>query len=372
MAKKGSARRAGGGAAAHAAELHSKAVVIDCHSDVLMPIADGYVRLGDLVSVPDPAAWKPPFEMRPPADKYVGWPRGSAFGCIGQYSLPAFLAGGLTAQVCAVFVEDERLPEALRRALEMVWWFHREVEENEAFVHATTASDIRRAKREGRVAGVLALEGIEPVGYDLKMLDIFYRLGVRMAGLAHNRRNYYSEGTQHHIRTGGLTAPGKQAIRRMNELGIVVDVGHFNQACFWDALEASEAPVVLSHRSPLKFFPLKAEDSPFHPAYDLSRGRERLEALAGNGGVFGVFFLGARDVDDVVDDIEYVIDLVGPDHVGLGSDLYGLPGAPRGLEDMSKVPAITECMVRRGHPDEVVLKVLGGNFMRVFEQVWKG
>ena len=115
----------------------------------------------------------------------------------------------------------------------------------------------------------------------------------------------------------------------------------------------------------------RPEDSPFHPSYDVSRGRERLEALAQNGGVFGVFFLVAEDVADVVDDIEHVIDLVGPDHVGLGSDLYGLHHAPKGLEDISKVPAITECMVRRGHSDEVILKVLGGNFMRVFGQVWK-
>ena len=71
-------------------------------------------------------------------------------------------------------------------------------------------------------------------------------------------------------------------------------------------------------------------------------------------------------------DIEHVIDLVGPDHVGLGSDLYGLSSAPKGLEDISKVPAVTECMVRRGHSDEVILKVLGGNFMRVFQQVWGG
>ena len=76
-------------------------------------------------------------------------------------------------------------------------------------------------------------------------------------------------------------------------------------------------------------------------------------------------------VRDVVDDIEYAMDLIGPDHVGLGSDLFGLERAPKGLEDLSKVPAITECMVRRGHSDEAILKVLGGSFMRVFEQVWK-
>ena len=356
--------------AAHAAELHKQAIVIDGHCDILMPIADGHVRLGQDVPVPDPEAWQPPFPMPQPAPARARWPVGNRYGCIGQYSLPKFLAGGLTAQVCAVFVDDHQLPRALRRALEMLWWFHREVAENEDFEMVTAAEDIRRAKREGKCGGILALEGIEPVGYDLKMLDIFYKLGVRMAGLAHNRRNYFSDGTQHNIRTGGLTPIGKQAIRRMNELGIVVDVGHFNQVCFWEVLEISEAPVVLSHRSPRKYFPLEPEDSPFHPAYDVSRGRERLEALARNGGVFGAFLLAAKDADDVVDDIEHVIDLVGPDHVGLGSDLYGLSSAPEGLEDISKVPAVTECMVRRGHSDEVILKVLGGNFMRVFEQVW--
>ena len=82
--------------------------------------------------------------------------------------------------------------------------------------------------------------------------------------------------------------------------------------------------------------------------------------------------VGTVDVDDVVDDIEHMINLVGPDHVGLGSDLYGLQRAPVGLEDIGKVPAITECMAGRGHSDEVILKVLGENFMRVFEHVWEG
>jgi membrane dipeptidase len=218
----------------------------------------------------------------------------------------------------------------------------------------------------------MALEGLEPLGYDLKLLDLFYRLGVRVAGLAHNRRNYFSDGTQYHVRTGGLSEPGRQAIRRMNELGIVVDLGHLDAEGFSEALEVTQAPAVLSHRSPRLFFPLKPEDSRFHRIYDVSRGRERLEALARNGGVFGVFFLGAKDAEDVVADIEYVIDLVGPDHVGLGSDLYGLRRSPKGLEEMSKTPAITECLVRRGHSDEVILKVLGGNFVRVFQQVWKG
>jgi membrane dipeptidase len=358
-------------AAKHAAELHKKAIVIDCHCDILMPIAKGYVRLGKQVEIPDPRKWVPPFEMMEGTTGWEKWPVGRLFGTIGQYSLPQFLAGGLTAQVCAVFVDDGELDHALRKALEMVYWFHREAEENEKFEVVTSAEDIRRCKREGKCGGILALEGFEPMGYDLKMLDIFYKLGVRMGGLAHNRRSYFSDGTQHNIKTAGLTETGKQAVKRMNELGIVVDVGHLTMTGFRETLEISTKPVVLSHRSPRKFFPLKPEDSLLHPSYDVSGGREGLEALARNGGVFGVFSIFARDVEDVVDDMVYLIDLVGPDDVGLGSDVYGLKAAPKGLEDISKTPAITECLVRRGYSDEVILKVLGGNFMRVFEAVWK-
>lgn len=96
-----------------------------------------------------------------------------------------------------------------------------------------------------------------------------------------------------------------------------------------------------------------------------------MEALADNGGVIGVIFWNQQDVDEVVADIEFVIEHVGVDHVALGSDLYGMDKAPRGLEDISKLPAITECLVQRGHSDEDVAKILGGNYLRVFEAAWK-
>ncbi len=353
-------------------ELHSRAIVIDCHSDLLMPIADGFTRLALDAPVPDPGPWQNTVPLPEGSAKKLEWPFGGP-GCIGQYSLPRFEAGGLTTEVCAIFVEDERLDHALKRALEMVWWFHREMEENSARIEMVTrAADVRRLKAQGKCGAVLALEGFEPLGLDIRLLDLFYKLGVRMGGLAHNRRNAWCDGTLYNTSSAGLTPLGKQAVRRMNELGIVVDIGHLTAAGIWETLEITTAPVVLSHRSPKKFFPLKPEDSPFYPVYDLSRGRERLEALAKNGGVFGVFFLDAKTVDDVVDDIEYVIDLVGPDHVGLGSDLYGKANGPVGLEDMSSVPLITRALVRRGHSDDVILKVLGGNFMRVFEKVWQG
>jgi membrane dipeptidase len=357
--------------AAHAAELHARAVVIDCHSDLLMPIADGFTRLAIDAPVPEPAAWQPPVPVPEGSARKQEWPFGGP-GCIGQYSLPRFEAGGLTTEVCAIFVEDERLDHALKRAMEMVYWFHREMEENRGRIEMVTrAADIRRLKARGKRGAVLALEGFEPLGLDLRLLDVFYRLGVRMGGLAHNRRSAWCDGTLYNTVSAGLTPLGKQAVKRMNELRMVVDVGHLTATGFWETLEITTAPVVLSHRSPQKFFPLKPEDSSFFPVYDLARGRERLEALAKNGGVFGVFFLGMKTIDDVVGDIEYMMEITGPDHVGLGSDLYGKAGAPEGLEHMGGLPGLTRALVRRGHSDEQILKVLGGNFMRVFEEVWK-
>jgi membrane dipeptidase len=290
---------------------------------------------------------------------------------MGQYSIPQFLGGGLTVQVCAIYLEDQRLERALERGLEMTWWLHREAEEHENFELVTTVADIQRIKRQGKCGGILAFEGFEPLGFDLRFLDLFYKLGLRMASLTHSRRNFFADGRQPDVQTGGLTALGRQAVQRMNELGIVIDLAHLNHVGFWEVLELSRSPVVLSHISTRKFFPLHAEASAMYPEVELARGRERLEALARNGGVVGIIFYNQGDLDDVVADIEYIMDLIGPDHVGLGSDLYGVERAPQGLEDISRLPAITRRLVQRGHSDEVILKVLGGNYMRVFEQVWK-
>ena len=355
-------------------ELHKRAIIIDGHSDILMPIADEKARLGQQVEIPDPATWEPPYGMKTDSisNMYGFSPHTYYFGTMGQYSIPQFLEGGLTAQVCAIYLEDHRLERALQRGLEMTWWLHREAEDNSDFEILTTVADIHRVKREGKCGGILALEGFEPLGFDVRFLDLFYKLGLRMASLTHSRRNFFADGRQEDVQTGGLTPLGKQAVRRMNELGIVIDLGHINQVGFWEILELAQSPLVFSHTSPLKHFPLRPEDSAVYPASDLSRGRERLEAIARNGGVVGIIFYGQQDLDEVVADIEYVISITGPDHVGLGSDLYGMERAPKGLEDMSRLPALTNSLVERGHTDEVILKVLGGNYLRVFEQVWGG
>lgn len=359
--------------AAHAAELHRQAIVIDGHSDILGPISEGKMRLCDRVEVPDPAAWQPQ-----PGVRGEGAFRLSAynvfFGPMGQFDIPRFREGGITAQVCAIFLPDRDLDFALKRGLEMVWCLHREAEEAADFEVVTTAADIHRLKREGKCGGILALEGCDALGTDVRLLDLYYKLGLRMASLTHCRRNAYADGVQPGIRTGGLSALGKLAIGRMNELGIVVDLVHIGEAGYWETLELTKAPVVLSH-STGTMFSLPAGvaygEPGTRPGLARHRDRERLQALARNGGVLGIILVEKTDIDDLVDDIETAMEIMGPDHVGLGSDYYGLDRAPRGLEDVSKWPMLTQRLVERGHSDEVILKVLGGNYVRVFQQVWR-
>ena len=355
----------------HANELHQQAIVIDGHSDILMAIADNKTRLRTWLQLPDPTSWEPPLRADWSVEQFHDLqPHTLYFGSAGQYSLPQFRAGGITVQICAIYLEDKQLNHALRRGLEMTWWLQREVQENPGFELVRTTDDINRIKQAGKCGAILSFEGLEPLGPDLWMLDLYYDLGLRMASLTHNRRNPYADGVQNTVKTGGLTELGKQAIRRMNELGIVIDLVHLNETGFWEVLELTQAPVVFSHSSPYCFSRLPQSDPP-HPGFDLTRDRERLKALARNGGVLGVIFFDQGALDKVVGDIEFLLEWIGPDHVGLGSDYYGAQFAPLGLEDISKVPAITRALVKRGHSDDVILKILGGNFMRVFEQVWK-
>lgn len=359
---------------AKAQEIHNRAIIIDAHCDILMPIADGKFRLGDDITLPDPKTWQPPLGLIESLglDMRAFSAHTQYFGCMGQYSIPLFKRGGLTVQVCGIFLDTIHLQYALQRGLQMAWWLHKEAEDNPDFEVVTTAADIRRLKQEGKCGGILALEGLDALGFDLRFLDIYYRLGLRVACLTHNRRNFFADGPQPFIKTGGLTEAGRQAVTRMDELGIVVDLAHTNHHAYWEILELTKNPIIISHRSSRQYFGEHPEESPFYPGVDISRGRERLEALQKKGGVFGVIFFSNETIADVVADMEYVIDTIGPDHVGLGSDLFGIDTSPVGLTDMSKLPLLTEALVRRGHSEEVILKILGGNMLRVFETVWKG
>ncbi len=364
-------------AARHAAELHRQAIVIDGHSDILIPVTDHKMTLAERVEVPSPSEWQPPQGLeRHPLTSFGMGTHAIYFGCMGQYDIPRWREGGITTQLCAIYLDDEQLKNPLQRGLEMAWNFHHEIENDERLLLVTSVADVRRAKQENRIGLVLTFEGCEALGSDVRFLDLYHRLGLRAASLTHTRRNLFADGCWSADKQGGLTAAGKQLIRRMNELRIVVDLVHIGEVGFWEILEQVDQPLILSHTTPTMFDNTDPEARNLlggalpRPRVELPRDRDRLEALAKNGGVLGMIAVAHRDLDDVVRDIETALEVMGPDHVGLGSDHYGLELAPKGLEDISKTPAITQALVERGHDDETILKFLGGNYLRVFEQVW--
>lgn len=360
-----------------AAELHRRAVVVDGHSDILIPVTEGKMSLGDRVEVPDLDWEAPPGLENNPLVRFGMGGHTVWFGPMGQYDLPRWREGGVTAQLCAIYLDDDWLRDPVRRGMEMVWNLHDQVGRHDGLALATTVGDIRRARDEGKVALVLTFEGCEPLGNDPRFLDLYYHLGLRSASLTHTRRNVFADGCWAADRRGGLTGLGKEVVQRMDALGIVIDLVHIGEVGFSEILELTCNPVILSHTTPTMFPDTAPEAQDLldgklpRPRLELPRDRWMLDALAQNGGVLGLIHVAHRDLDSVVRDIETALDVMGPDHVGLGSDHYGKEMAPAGLEDISRVPRLTEALAARGHSDEVILKFLGENYLRVFEEVWE-
>ncbi len=359
-----------------ARELHQSSIVIDAHSDILIPVTEGKMSLDQRVQLPDPQTWEPPlgYDIGPLADfgmsAHTSW-----FGCMGQYDLPRWREGGVTAQLCAIYLDDEKLNNPFHRGMEMTWHLHREIERLDELVLATTVADIRQAKQDGKVAIVFSFEGCEALGANARFIDLYYKLGLRVVSLTHTRRNLFADGCWAAEQQGGLTNAGKALVDRLEELRIVVDLVHIGERGFWEILERVSRPVILSHSTPT-MFPNSDPDSRLaggalpRTRLELPRDRPMLEAIAKNGGVLGLIHVTHRNLSEVVDDIETALDVMGDDHVGLGSDHYGADFAPEGLEHIGKVPAITEELVRRGHSDETIRKFLGENLLRVFEATW--
>ncbi len=355
-----------------AAKIHAESICIDGHCDILMPIADGKMRLKDRVEVPPADGWQLPsgWKMSSEAALYNFTPHTDYFQTMGQYDIPRFLAGGVTSQGLAIYIDERNLDRALERALDMVYWLFREAAESPTFDVVKTSADILRVKSEGKTSGFLSLEGFEPFGANLNLLDVFFELGLRMASLTHSRRNAFADGFQRGVKTGGLSQLGRSAVKRMNQLGIVIDLGHLNQPGCWEVLSFSEQPVVWSHTAPRHYFPADPEASPLFGDLVQPGARNLLDELARNGGVMGVIGFGQASLDAFLDDIDYIVQAIGIDHAGIGTDFFGFDQAPAGFQTMEDLPAVTRGLVKRGYKPDDVRKILGGNFLRVFDQVW--
>ena len=287
----------------------------------------------------------------------------------GHVDLPRLREGGVDLQVFALYIEPTYKPERALARLVHLW--DRLMTELAAAGSAVclcrTVRDLETVPASGSLGAILSVEGGEVVGTDLAALRALHALGVRAMGLTWNERNAIADGAGETHAQGGLTVFGHQVVAEMNRLGMVVDVSHLCERSFWDVIAASGAPVVASHSN------ARALCNHVRNLHDA-----QIVALARAGGVMGMNFFAQflderpdrADVARVCDHIDHICGLVGPRHVGIGSDFDGIGQVPRGLQDVAHLPAITEELLRRGYGDADVAMVLGGNFLRVFTEVW--
>ncbi|NUQ92932.1 MAG: membrane dipeptidase [Gemmatimonadaceae bacterium] len=334
-----------------AARVYREAYVIDMHDDMPSKILDEQY---------DP-------DVRHPA----GFGAGE-----GNTDLPRLLESGVTAEFLSAFVDaryaQKRPDESYARVLlylDTIAAFARRHPDN--LILATRAADVRRAKASGKVAVFIGVEGGHSIENSLDKLRDIYRRGARYMTLTWNNGNDWAGSSmgQGNTSRGGLTPFGRDVVREMNRLGMLVDLSHVSDSTFFDALEVSTAPVIASHSS--------ARAINDHPR---NLSDEQLRAVARNGGVVNVNFF-SRFLDPafaegretplsvLIDHIDHIAKVAGVDHVGLGSDFDGVSALPAGMEDITRLPRIAQALLDRGYSDEDVRKILGGNMLRVMDQV---
>ncbi|TRO46577.1 membrane dipeptidase [Candidatus Bathyarchaeota archaeon] len=321
-----------------AQRIHKEAIVIDTHCDTLM----AYV----------PQRGRPQRSLGERSEH-------------GHIDLPRMIEGGVTCQTFAIYTGNRPIvPDATLKALQMTDVFYEGIEANDGIVAVTSADEIVAAKKAGKTTGLLSIEGAEPLMGDIGLLRVFYRLGVRMLSFAWNFRTPFADGLNARRSESKLPELGVQALEEMDRLGMVFDVSHLCDSNFWDVADVVKGPFIASH-------------SNCREIADVARNLtdDMIVALAEHGGVMGLNF-GAgfvhqenATVATLVDHIDRVVGLVGPDHVGLGSDFDGVGRLPEGINDCSDLPNITRELVGRGYSDEDILKFLGGNHLRVFKEI---
>ncbi|MED1725066.1 dipeptidase [Brevibacillus parabrevis] len=302
--------------------------------------------------------------------------------------LPRFQAGGVHSVVAAVFVEDAFVPEmALRKALNQVSALHAEVAESPDYlVIAKNGQDLLAARQEGKVSFVLSLEGAEPLYNDLSMLRIFYELGVRMMGLTWSRRNFAADGSffapVREGRKGGLTDFGVALIEEAERLGVLIDVSHLNDEGFWDVIEVARKPIIASHSNCRSLVPTMRNLTD-----------EQITAIAEKGGLIGLnaFSMFAANsgaeatLERLIDHVDHMKKLVGSKHIGIGLDLCDDLTKYIPLDRIAKttempfdvvkghasIPLITRELMIRGYKDEEIEDILGKNYLRVYQEVWR-
>jgi membrane dipeptidase len=370
-----------------ALKIHKKAIIVDGHNDIPSPMVDEDFDL--------------------------------ATNSVGKYhkdgdpfhtDLNRFKQSGITGEFFSIYVSSSYATSggSMRRAMDLIDATYRETEKYpNQLVSCTTAADIKRAKKQNKLCVLMGIEGGHAIEDSLYALRDFYRLGVRYMTLTWNNTNNWADSCCSAARHGGLSDFGKEVVKEMNRIGMLVDLSHVSDDTMNDALDVTTAPVIYSHSSARKFNDHKrnvpdeilkrvAQNKGvvminFYPAFidqryrDESRARdERLkteiaamreqykdnrEAL--NEALRKLYVDNPITIPSytvLVDHIDHIKQVAGIDYIGIGSDYDGVPLLPAGMNGMEDLVLVTYEMLRRGYSEQDILKVLGGNFLRVFAQ----
>jgi membrane dipeptidase len=338
--------------ASQALELHQQTTVIDSHNDSIV----AHIRRGNVGLAGESG---PERLGRAGVVAYLRQylhPLGEGL----QLNLPKMRQGGLDA---AFFAVDCTRPwgNHLLYAMDALGYFLGEVEEHSTEIAiARCAADLVRAKAEGKLAAVLAIENSNALEQSPHVLPLLHRLGVRAMTLTHSCRAWAGDGCEVEG-GGGLTGFGRLLVEQMNDLGVLIDVSHLNERGFWDAVERSRAPLLASHSNCRALC-----DHPRNLADD------QLKALAQKGGVVGITFVPSfihaqqPTLERLLDHVDHAVQVAGIDHVGLGSDFDG--GGDL-LPDAAAYPQITQGLAARGYAAQALRQVLGENHLRLLRQV---
>ena len=296
--------------------------------------------------------------------------------------LPQFRTGGFNLIVSALFIHNFFLPEmGLRRTLDQISYLHEERDESPGqFRICRTTVEAYAARAAGEIGLLLSLEGADPLQNDLRLLRIFYELGVRGLGLVWSRRNYAGDGAffthTREGRKGGLTPFGVNLVNQAEKLGMFIDVSHINDEGFWDVMDVATRPLIASHSN------CRVLAGTMRNLSD-----EQIKAIAQNGGVIGMNSVNKfiRDdgenvtIDQFIDHVDHIVKIAGIAHVGIGFDLCDSFKDFLQLEksldshDIIKTHAglgeFTAGLILRGYNDEEIIAILGGNFLRIFSEL---
>ncbi len=363
-----------------ARRVHARAIVVDTHDDTTQNLFDKEFDIGRRNTK-------------------------------GHVDIPRMREGGMDAIFFSIYMSASLSgPQVVKRSLQQIDAVHEAARKYpNDLVIATSAAAVRRAHKQGKIAALLGMEGGHMIDDDLGVLRQYAALGIRYLTLTHSRHTNWADSSGEAPKHNGLTDFGKDVVRELNHLGVMVDISHVADKTFWDALEVSRAPMIASHSS---CFALNG-----HPR---NMKDEMIRALAKKGGVIQITYVDSflskelRAAEDgieaersarmqeiagqfpndpgrqreerrkvaqefrarlpkvswekIIEHIDHAVKIGGVDHVGLGSDFDGAT-MPEGMEDVSHLPKITHALLKKGYAEKDIEKILGGNLLRVMAQV---